>query len=78
VDAYCSRAIPDVRTAVSTSQELTMCNPSMYNVISGQNISYGFRCAEHRIFSRRFSDEAVRDDQVRIHQKNAKKSAKKN
>lgn len=51
------------------------CRPSTYAVINGDKITYGFRCSKHKIYTRRYSTEALRDQRLREHQKDAKKSA---
>lgn len=53
------------------------CHPSMYNVITASGaITYGFRCAVHNIPSRRYSTEAMRNERLKEHQRDAKKDAK--
>jgi hypothetical protein len=50
------------------------CKPSRYAVISGRNITYGFRCPKHHILTRRYSTKELREQRLREHQKEAKKS----
>jgi hypothetical protein len=54
------------------------CKPSTYNVITGKDtITYGFRCAVHKIHTRRYATEELRDRRLAEHQRDAKKGAKK-
>lgn len=54
-----------------------MCRPSRYAVITGKNnqtITYGFRCAEHGISTRRYPTQELRELRLKEHKKEAKKS----
>lgn len=51
------------------------CNPSTYAVVTpGGTVTYGFRCAAHQIFTKRYATRELRDQRLREHQKSAKKS----
>ena len=52
------------------------CNPSKYAVVSAdrQTVTYGFRCAKHKIHTKRYSTEELRDERLKKHQKEAKKN----
>ena len=53
------------------------CKPSKYNVITGGGkVTYGFRCGKHKIYSKRYSTQELRDQRVKEHQRSAKKGAK--
>ena len=53
------------------------CKPSTYAVITGKDrITYGFRCAKHKIYSKRYSTQELRDQRLREHRRSAKKGAK--
>lgn len=52
-----------------------MCKPTTYAVIgNNQAITYGFRCAKHKIYTKRYSTQALRDQRLREHKKEAKKN----
>lgn len=52
------------------------CNPSKYAVIAANrvDITYGFRCAKHKVHSRRYSTEELRDERLKEHRQSQKKS----
>lgn len=52
------------------------CKPSKYNVIlaDGQTITYGFRCAKHKIHTRRYRTEELRNERLKEHQREARGS----
>lgn len=54
------------------------CKPSRYAVIAADRvtITYGFRCAFHRIHSRRYSTSELREERMGEHIKLAKKKQK--
>lgn len=52
------------------------CNPSKYNVITSNGaITYGFRCAFCNVPSKRFSTRELREERLKEHKKDAKKTA---
>lgn len=52
------------------------CRISKYNVIINKNqITYGFRCGPHKLLTRRYSTEALRDQRLQEHLEKPKKSA---
>jgi len=54
------------------------CKPSKYAVITGKDtITYGFRCAVHKIYTKRYSTQELRDQRLAEHRRSAKKGAKK-
>lgn len=54
------------------------CKPSKYAVIgNGGKVSYGFRCAVHKIYTKRYSTQELRDQRLAEHRRSAKKGAKK-
>lgn len=50
------------------------CRPVKYAVINGENITYGWRCAFHRIHTKRYSTQELRDKRYKEHKKEAKKN----
>lgn len=51
------------------------CKPSVYAVIgNGGVITHGFRCAFHKIHTRRYATRELRDQRLKEHKKEAKKS----
>ena len=60
------------------------CKPSRYAVISGQSITYGFRCSTHKIATQRYSTLELREVRLKEHilfnaaaEKKSKKKHKK-
>lgn len=53
---------------------MAKCRIRKYAVISGDKISHGFSCGPHKVWTRRYSTEAIRDEKLREHKKDAKKS----
>lgn len=49
------------------------CRIVTYNVAHGDRVSYGFRCGPHRIYSRRYSSEALRDERIAEHKEDPTK-----
>lgn len=43
------------------------CRIATYNVITNGTVTYGFRCGPHRVYTRRYSTEALRDERIREH-----------
>lgn len=50
------------------------CKPSVFAVINGENITYGYRCHHH---TKRYSTQGLRDERMEKHRKEAKREAKK-
>lgn len=53
------------------------CKPTRYAVISGQNITYGFRCKTHKIATKRYSTRELREERMAEHIQQHKKKSKK-
>jgi hypothetical protein len=57
---------------------VSKCRISKYNVVTARgDITYGFRCGAHGIFTRRYSTEELMLQRLKEHKKAAKKSTKK-
>lgn len=46
------------------------CKPTKYAVVtSSGTVTYGFRCAKHKIYTRRYATQDLRDIRLREHKK---------
>ncbi len=59
------------------TKKVPTCRPSKYNVIHGQNISYGWRCPVHHVHTKRYASEKLRDQRLAEHVQEHKKKPKK-
>ena len=55
--------------------KIKKCKPSRFAVISGERVTYGFRCAQHSIHTKRYSTRELREERLEKHRKEAKKLA---
>lgn len=62
---------------MSKVKKIPSCRPSTYGVIHGQTVTHGFRCAKHKIHSRRYSSEELRDQRLAEHVAEFSKKPKK-
>lgn len=50
------------------------CRIRTWAVVSGDKITHGFSCGPHKVWTRRYSSEALRDQRITEHKKEPKKS----
>lgn len=55
-------------------QPMTKCRIRTWAVVSGDKVTHGFSCGPHKVWTRRYSSEALRDQRITEHKKDAKKS----